>query len=1104
MRQKWEDHLGLQVYLPFLTLFIFFLLHGKGLGPGYWQTFTLNDNVMGQEFTLSDALRFTKFYPDVGDAGEYWEWVTGPLVGGWWTGEDDDSANSFIQYGNMPIGAMKIRQMRVAPSKCSSRVDILKNHFSSLDTTKAVLRLADFPYDCYSDWGPSAPIDKNPYVIKVTNTTTGLFDSANTKVYLDKSMLTPEARDLVGEAFFFRECSGINGLNASVTMVLEGKAATYGCSGHALIMPFSWTSAKANQAFAMLQEGVQVTYENQTFTLPWIDNQTRALSVEMFTFNQNLQLFSRLQYLVEVTAGGSFIPIYNNINFKLFQWSTDPFVIYFFMFLFFASLVFYFTNWCVDLWQHASEIMVDRRRKGVLARITSLFAAFASSFWTIFDFMNYVFFFTVWGLRFVSLGYGMTNTPVLQNDWFPDEYETVARSTQIISYLDSINGLLCVGRIFYFLRLNTRFNVLTKTIEVALFEIAGLLFIFLVLFLGFCLMGFTVFGHVVEDYRDMGNVIGILLRYLVGDFDYDQIREERRIFAPIFFALFTALCFFLLFNMFIAVLSDAFATVQQEKWKPALLHSLLKNTDDDAYEPLESQTGNPITNLAIVRELIYWGKTAMLAAQNLIRLDDKWKEEYPKLVQDSRNCNPRLFWRDKEQAIVQKKSCVPFVDKLNLCPISLEGFLIDGDDNAEEDLDAFQGFGGDFNVVMKTLVYEPSDKMEREKQETLLELLEVHYYWAHDIRGIAEVGYHDDYEDDERGEMLRKMMNDEEDDDAVSLDDSVEPSADEEEELREEQRLIRDARERRLEQHRIMKELEHYIVKITSNKKSLETVISRAATNALKSRMVRRKTVVRIEQGNFCKIRVHKLIAARYGRYLTQDEIETRQPVKKKVTLVNGGREDKVTVTQGWSEEKYLARARYLFDLDERKDCVVKDAMGNVVHLYCDEVVEGGVYTVEEGTGVAVDWRREWEESKDQMGRDEESWKCTIPDHIVMERLQTILDEKNGLLKFTVEDGLISGGSPIEDELRSIATCSESTINDYPEDHIEEIGNFSQLELIYEPTTVFREHLETLLIQMISKRLPSLMLETLTTQQLMTLLNVKVKRAETPLNAPTE
>ena len=75
--------------------------------------------------------------------------------------------------------------------------------------------------------------------------------------------------------------------------------------------------------------------------------------------------------------------------------------------------------------------MADQRTKGFLARITSLVAVLFRSFWISFDLINYTFFFTVWGLKFAQIEYGLTSTAVLENDWYPSGYETIARIVQV-------------------------------------------------------------------------------------------------------------------------------------------------------------------------------------------------------------------------------------------------------------------------------------------------------------------------------------------------------------------------------------------------------------------------------------------------------------------------------------------------------------------------------------------------------------------------------------------------------------------------------------------------------------------------------------------------
>ena len=270
-------------------------------------------------------------------------------------------------------------------------------------------------------------------------------------------------------------------------------------------------------------------------------------------------------------------------------------------------------------------------------------------------------------------------------------------------------------------------------------------------------MGYIIFGQVVEDYRDVGSVVATLLRYLVGDFDYVMIREERRIMAPIFFALFQAMCFFVLLNMVIAVLSDSFTEVQEEKWRPALLESLMANTNDDYYEPIKGQTGNRLTDSALFREIAYWVKTLVLSVQNVLKVDTpEWERRYARLSQDNINRNPRLYWGFMESQIYERKSVVCFQDKLNLCLLSLEDFLVFG---SETDANGFEGFGGDFEVATKSFVLGPAEKMDREPRELMQMLVESHHYWFNEALQLAEFGDPEDHheENEEKLQMIKDM-----------------------------------------------------------------------------------------------------------------------------------------------------------------------------------------------------------------------------------------------------------------------------------------------------------------------------------------------------------
>ncbi|KAJ8981840.1 hypothetical protein NQ317_001803 [Molorchus minor] len=68
----------------------------------------------------------------------------------------------------------------------------------------------------------------------------------------------------------------------------------------------------------------------------------------------------------------------------------------------------------------------------------------------------------------------------------------------------------------------------------------------------------------VENYSSFGTAMFSLLRTILGDFDYAEIEQANRILAPIYFLSYIFLVFFVLLNMFLAIINDSYADVKTE------------------------------------------------------------------------------------------------------------------------------------------------------------------------------------------------------------------------------------------------------------------------------------------------------------------------------------------------------------------------------------------------------------------------------------------------------------------------------------------------------------------------------------------------------------
>jgi len=73
-----------------------------------------------------------------------------------------------------------------------------------------------------------------------------------------------------------------------------------------------------------------------------------------------------------------------------------------------------------------------------------------------------------------------------------------------------------------------------------------------------------IFGAQVPDYSSFSNAIFTLLRTILGDFDFYALEKANRILGPVFFLSYVFFVFFVLLNMFLAIINDTYSEVKEE------------------------------------------------------------------------------------------------------------------------------------------------------------------------------------------------------------------------------------------------------------------------------------------------------------------------------------------------------------------------------------------------------------------------------------------------------------------------------------------------------------------------------------------------------------
>jgi hypothetical protein len=136
------------------------------------------------------------------------------------------------------------------------------------------------------------------------------------------------------------------------------------------------------------------------------------------------------------------------------------------------------------------------------------------------------------------------------------------------------DGLVCINStknlsprstftVFKYLNVNPRMSMMWKTLEKASPDLAAFLVFFGIIFITFVASGYLMFGSQLESFRTFTKATFACFNMLLGDFQYDMMeREGNKFYAPLYFTLFMLLVTFILVNVFLAIVQDAYVIVQ--------------------------------------------------------------------------------------------------------------------------------------------------------------------------------------------------------------------------------------------------------------------------------------------------------------------------------------------------------------------------------------------------------------------------------------------------------------------------------------------------------------------------------------------------------------
>ncbi|XP_067852001.1 polycystin-2-like protein 1 [Heptranchias perlo] len=321
----------------------------------------------------------------------------------------------------------------------------------------------------------------------------------------------------------------------------------------------------------------------------WLDSGSRAVFIDFTVYNANINLFCAIRLLVEFPATGGAIPSSKFFTVKLLRYVSN-----FDYFLAACEVIF-----CVFIFNYMIQEAIE---------LYTYRIQYFKNFWNCLDFLIVLFsllaiFYNIYRTIKVTLLLGklLENSDSYPNLYFlaywQNRYNIIIAFTVFIAWI----------KIFKYISFNMTMTQLSTTLSRCAKGIVGFAIMFFIVFFGYAQLGYLIFGTQVDSFHTFGSCIFAQFRIILGDFDFAELEEANQILGPIYFITFVFCLFFVLLNVFLAIINDTYSEVKDDKtlqeiefdiydvlrkgYNNMLLKFNLKKSPTDVYESAQYRDG---------------------------------------------------------------------------------------------------------------------------------------------------------------------------------------------------------------------------------------------------------------------------------------------------------------------------------------------------------------------------------------------------------------------------------------------------------------------------------------------------------------------------------
>ncbi|NP_001239172.1 polycystic kidney disease 2-like 1 protein [Oryzias latipes] len=278
----------------------------------------------------------------------------------------------------------------------------------------------------------------------------------------------------------------------------------------------------------------------------WLGRGTRVVFIDFSAYNANINMFCVISLMVEFPATGGAVPSYQIRTVKLLRYVTrwDYFILG-------CEAVF-----CVFILYYMVEEVLELR----IHRFSYL-----KSVWNILDIVVIL-------LALVAIAFNVFRTikvdnllgKLLENPNIYADFEFLAFWQTQYNNMNAVNLFFAWIKIFKYISFNKTMTQLSTTLGRCAKDILGFAVMFFIVFFAYAQLGYLLFGTEVDTFSTFVKCIFTQFRIILGDFNFDAIDQANRVLGPIYFVTYVFFVFFVLLNMFLAIINDTYSEVKEE------------------------------------------------------------------------------------------------------------------------------------------------------------------------------------------------------------------------------------------------------------------------------------------------------------------------------------------------------------------------------------------------------------------------------------------------------------------------------------------------------------------------------------------------------------